>query len=159
MNKNPFHWIQVINHMIIGPYSWTDNVTHKHSWPDPLELQASSHPRRSRSPRRSGCRNSWSGLCLPGIPKSRRWSVCSQWLGPELSRCQNLCCGLPGRGAGRGVIQASSKGKVHGKRTHFQLLGNAKPTCNTSFNRIVYLLYQMTWIMISYFRLLMITTL
>lgn len=102
---------------------WTECVTHKHSWPDPLGFQASSRPRTSRSPRQSGCRNSWSGLCLRGTQRSRRWSVCSRWSGPELSWCQNLCCGWPDRWAGREVSQASSEEEVHGKRTHFHVFG------------------------------------
>ena len=91
-----------------GWYNWSKTnytVTHKHSWPDPLGLQASSRPRMSQSPRQSGCRNSWSGLCLPGTRRSRRWSVCSQWSRPGLSRCQNQCCGWPDRGAGSQVRQ------------------------------------------------------
>lgn len=91
------------------PLVWL--ITHKRSWPGPLALQASSRPRWSRNPRQSGCRNSWSVLCSQGTQRSRQWSVCSQWSGPELSLYQNLWCGWPGGRTRGGVIWASSKRK------------------------------------------------
>lgn len=111
----------------------TECITHKHSWPDPLGVPASSRPRTSRSPRQSGCRSSWSGLCWPGTQRSRRWSVCSRWSGPELSRCQSLWCGWPARRAGRGVSQASRRGTYMEKEPTSMCSEKAELAGNSSF--------------------------
>lgn len=112
-------------------------ATHKHSWLDPLGLQASSHPTMFRNLQRSECRSSWSDLCLPRTQRSRRWSACFQWSGPVLSQRQNLCCGWPDRQVWKRVAWDVCEGEGRGKKKlHISvcLVEAAVACCNTSFS-------------------------